>query len=121
MKTVTHASHRKKLPDERASKVHKFKVGGQEGYLTVGFYADESPGEIFLRVSKMGSTVQGFCNSFAIMVSIALQYGVPPAVIASRLRNENFPPHDNMRAMPDGAPSIVAFVARQLEKDAKNA
>ena len=113
---VPHAEHRKELPIERRSIVRKFRVGDAEGYLTIGFFPDNTPGEVFLRVNKLGSTVQGFCNAFAIMISLALQYGVLSAVIASRLRDENFPPQDNVKAMPGGAPSIVAFVARELEK-----
>ena len=68
---------RRRLPDERASITHKFNVGGHEGYLTIGLYEDGTPGEIFLRMAKEGSTISGLMDSFATAVSLALQYGVP--------------------------------------------
>ena len=68
---------RRRLPDERASITHKFNVGGHEGYLTIGLYEDGTPGEIFLRMAKEGSTISGLMDSFATAISLALQYGVP--------------------------------------------
>ena len=68
---------RRHLPDERCGITHKFSVGGQEGYVTVGLFEDGLPGEIFIRISKEGSTVSGLMDSFATAVSLALQYGVP--------------------------------------------
>ena len=61
-----------RLPDERLSVTHKFKVGGHEGYLTVGLYKDGTPGELFITMAKEGSTVSGLMDSFACAVSIAL-------------------------------------------------
>jgi ribonucleoside-diphosphate reductase alpha chain len=68
---------RRRLPDERHSLTHHFSVGGQEGYVTIGLYEDGLPGEMFIRMSKEGSTVSGLMDSFATAVSLALQYGVP--------------------------------------------
>lgn len=68
---------RRRLPDERQSLTHRFSVGGHKGYLTVGLYPDGTPGEVFVLMAKEGSTVSGFVNSFAQVVSIALQYDVP--------------------------------------------
>jgi hypothetical protein len=68
---------RRRLPDERRAITHHFSIGGQEGYLTVGVYADGSPGEIFVRMAKEGSTVSGLMDGFATVVSLALQHGVP--------------------------------------------
>src|SRR5690606_34222415 len=59
---------RRRLPDERASITHKFNVGGHEGYLTIGLYEDGTPGEIFLRMAKEGSTISGLMDSFATAV-----------------------------------------------------
>ena len=56
---------RRRLPDERRAITHHFSVGGQEGYLTVGVYDDGLPGEIFLTMSKQGSTISGLMDSFA--------------------------------------------------------
>ncbi|HUJ94705.1 MAG TPA: vitamin B12-dependent ribonucleotide reductase, partial [Terriglobales bacterium] len=68
---------RHRLPEERASITHKFKVGDHEGYITVGLYPDGSPGELFIKMAKEGSTVSGLMDSFALAVSIAIQHGVP--------------------------------------------
>src|SRR4029077_17460981 len=68
---------REKMPVERASVTHKFSVGGHEGYITVGMYEDGRPGEIFIKMSKEGSTLSGVMDGLALTVSLGLQYGVP--------------------------------------------
>ena len=68
---------RRKLPDERASLTHKFSIAGHDGYITVGMYEDGTPGEIFVRMAKEGSTISGLMDSFATAISLALQHGVP--------------------------------------------
>jgi ribonucleoside-diphosphate reductase alpha chain len=64
---------RRRLPDERQALTHQFSIAGQEGYLTVGVYEDGLPGEIFITISKQGSTISGLMDSFATAVSLALQ------------------------------------------------
>ena len=83
---------RRKLPAERKSITHKFRVGNQEGYIHVGLFEDDSPGEIFIDIAKQGSTLAGLMDSFAIVISIALQYGVPLKVLASKFINTRFEP-----------------------------
>jgi ribonucleoside-diphosphate reductase alpha chain len=83
---------RRKLPDERRAITHKFSVGGHEGYLTVGLYADGLPGEIFITMAKEGSTVSGLMDSFATAVSLALQYGVPLKVLCDKFSHTRFEP-----------------------------
>jgi ribonucleoside-diphosphate reductase alpha chain len=69
---------RRKMPRERESITHKFRIGMQEGYITAGKYDDGSVGEIFLTdIGKEGSTIKGLMNAFATAISIGLQYGVP--------------------------------------------
>ena len=69
---------RRKMPRERESITHKFRIGMQEGYITAGKYPDGSVGEIFLTdIGKEGSTIKGLMNAFATAISIGLQYGVP--------------------------------------------
>ena len=68
---------RHRLPDERRSITHKFDIAGHEGYIIAGMYEDGQPGEIFITMSKEGSTISGLMDSFATAISIALQYGVP--------------------------------------------
>ena len=83
---------RRRLPDERQALTHLFSVGGQEGYLTVGLYADGVPGEIFITMSKEGSTVSGLMDCFATAVSLALQYGVPLKVLCQKFSHTRFEP-----------------------------
>src|SRR6201981_3826669 len=68
-------TQREKLPVERNSVTHKFSVGGHEGYITVGMYPDGRPGEIFIKMSKEGSTLSGVMDGLALTLSIGLQYG----------------------------------------------
>ncbi|HEX9146257.1 MAG TPA: vitamin B12-dependent ribonucleotide reductase, partial [Candidatus Binatia bacterium] len=75
---------RRKLPDERRSITHKFDIAGHEGYITAGMYEDGQPGEIFITMSKEGSTISGLMDSFATAVSMALQYGVPLRVLVDK-------------------------------------
>ncbi|MGI8847279.1 MAG: vitamin B12-dependent ribonucleotide reductase [Candidatus Dormibacteria bacterium] len=83
---------RRRLPEERQALTHRFEVGGHEGYITVGLYEDGSPGEIFLKMAKEGSTVSGLMDAFATAVSLALQYGVPLDALASKFAHMRFEP-----------------------------
>ena len=83
---------RRRLPDERRSLTHHFSVGGQEGYVTIGLYEDGTPGEMFIRMAKEGSTVSGLMDSFATAVSLALQYGVPLQVLCDKFSHTRFEP-----------------------------
>ncbi|MDE2126811.1 MAG: vitamin B12-dependent ribonucleotide reductase [Armatimonadetes bacterium] len=106
---------RHKLPDERASITHKFSVGGHEGYLTVGMYDDGTPGEIFLRMSKEGSTISGLMDSFATAISLALQYGVPLETLVNKFAYSRFEP-SGITSNPDVrfARSIMDYIFRWL-------
>ena len=84
--------YRRRLPDERQAITHKFSVGGHEGYITVGLFEDGTPGEIFITMSKEGSTLSGLMDCFATMVSLALQYGVPIKVLVNKFGHVRFEP-----------------------------
>src|SRR5438046_8955466 len=83
---------RRKLPDERRAITHKFDIAGHEGYITVGLYEDAQPGEIFITMSKEGSTISGLMDSFATAISMALQYGVPLRVLVDKFSHMRFEP-----------------------------
>ena len=83
---------RRKLPDERRAITHKFDIQGHEGYITVGIYEDGTPGEIFLVMSKEGSTISGLMDAFATSISLALQYGVPLEVLVKKFAHTRFEP-----------------------------
>jgi ribonucleoside-diphosphate reductase alpha chain len=106
---------RRKLPDERQSLTHKFSVGGHEGYLTVGVYPDQTPGEIFITMSKEGSVVSGLMDSFATSISLALQYGVPLKTLVDKFMHTRFEP-SGFTGNPDipMAKSIMDYLFRYL-------
>ena len=108
-------ARRRKLPSERTSITHKFSVGGHEGYLTVGKYEDGSPGEIFIKMAKEGSTLSGIMDAFALSVSIALQYGVPLHALIDKFCNSRFEP-SGYTGNPQirYAKSIVDYIGRWL-------
>jgi ribonucleoside-diphosphate reductase alpha chain len=109
---------RRRLPSERDSVTHKFKIGGTyKGYLTVGFFPDSKPGELFIESSKAGSTMNGLLNCFAQAVSIALQYGVPLEKFISQFAYVSFEPSGFSSNTDIGyVRSIVDYVFRYMEK-----
>jgi ribonucleoside-diphosphate reductase alpha chain len=106
---------RRKLPAERQALTHRFEVSGHEGYITVGLYEDGTPGEIFVKMAKEGSTVSGLTDSFAIAVSFALQYGVPLDFLVNKFAHMRFEPQGFTRnpEIPI-AKSIVDYIFRWL-------
>ena len=106
---------RRKLPAERQALTHRFEIGGHEGYITVGLYEDGTPGEIFVKMAKEGSTVSGLTDSFAIAVSFALQYGVPLDFLVNKFAHMRFEPQGFTRnpEIPI-AKSIVDYIFRWL-------
>jgi ribonucleoside-diphosphate reductase alpha chain len=106
---------RRKLPSERNSITHKFSVGGHEGYITVGMYADGRPGEIFIKMAKEGSTLSGIMDAFALSVSISLQYGVPLRALVDKFVNSRFEP-SGYTGNPKirYAKSVVDYIGRWL-------
>jgi len=109
---------REKLPRNRTSKTFEFRVADCKGFVTVGEYADGRPGEIFLKVSKQGSTLAGIMDAFAISVSHGLQYGVPLRSFVEAFTNTRFEPM-GMTDDPDLriASSILDYIFRRLAVD----
>src|SRR5271170_954088 len=107
---------RHKLQEERASITHKFNIGGHEGYITVGLYADGEPGELFITMAKEGSTVSGLMDSFALATSIALQHGVPLKLLCEKFAHTRFEP-SGWTSNPDigFAKSIMDYIFRWLQ------
>ncbi len=83
---------RRKLPAERMAIAHKFSIAGHEGYVHVGMYEDGAPGEIFIKMSKEGSTLSGVMDTLALSLSMNLQYGVPLDVLCEKLVHTRFEP-----------------------------
>jgi ribonucleoside-diphosphate reductase alpha chain len=106
---------RRRLPQNRPARTISFAVGDAEGYITAGEYPGDGIGEIFLKVSKQGSTLSGVMDAFAIAVSLGLQYGVPLEAFAGKFVNMRFEP-SGITNDPDirFASSIVDYVFRRL-------
>jgi ribonucleoside-diphosphate reductase alpha chain len=114
-KKKVRAVSRRRLPDERESITHKFSIAGHEGYITVGMYEDGSPGEIFITMSKEGSTISGLMDSYATAISLALQYGVPLKVLVDKFSHARYEPSGftTNKAVPI-AKSITDYIFRWL-------
>ncbi len=108
-------ARRRRLPDTRRSITHRFNVAGHEGYLTVGLFEDGKPGELFITMSKEGSTIGGLMDSLGTAISVALQYGVPIESLVTKFSHQRFEPAgmtDN-RDIPF-AKSLVDYIFRWL-------
>src|SRR5690606_38588802 len=112
---IVHEPVRKKLPRTRRSRTFEFRVADCKGFLTVGEYEDGRPGEIFVRVSKQGSTLAGIMNAFAIAISHGLQYGVPLWTFVETFTNMRFEPA-GMTDDPDirFASSLMDYLFRRM-------
>jgi len=106
---------REKLPRSRSSRTFEFRVADCKGFVNVGEYADGRPGEMFLRISKQGSTLAGIMDAFAISISYGLQYGVPLRAFVETLINTRFEPA-GMTDDPDIriAQSLIDYIFRRL-------
>lgn len=107
---------RRRMPDERKAIIHKFRVGDQEGYISVGLFEDGTPGEVFINASRMGSTVMALLDTIAILTSYSLQHGVSIDALAGKMKGSRFEPNG-----PTGNPdipiatSVVDYIFRWLE------
>jgi ribonucleoside-diphosphate reductase alpha chain len=112
---ITKRALRHKLNAERQSITHKFAIAGHEGYFTVGLYDDGSPGEIFIKMNKEGSTLSGIMDALALSISLNLQYGVPLEVLISKFTHTRFEPSGmtSNREIPM-VKSIMDYLGRWL-------
>jgi ribonucleoside-diphosphate reductase alpha chain len=109
---------RERLPRKRNSKTFSFRVADCEGYVTVGEYEDGRPGEVFIKVSKQGSTLAGIMDAFSISLSLGLQHGVPLATFVRKFANMKFEPagitdDPELRI----ATSLIDYISRRLALD----
>ncbi|WP_433653476.1 vitamin B12-dependent ribonucleotide reductase [Micromonospora zamorensis] len=117
-KVIEYRPVRKRLPKKRPSETVSFSVGGAEGYLTASSYPDDGLGEVFLKMSKQGSTLAGVMDAFSVAISIGLQYGVPLETFVSKFTNMRFEPA-GMTDDPDVrmAASVMDYIFRRLALD----
>jgi ribonucleoside-diphosphate reductase alpha chain len=110
------AANRHRLQHERSAITHHFAFGGHEGYLSVGFYPNGQPGEIFIRMAKAGSTIAGLMECFGTVVSVSLQHGVPLKVLCDKLSHTRFEPSGwTGNAQIGYAKSVMDYIFRWLE------
>jgi ribonucleoside-diphosphate reductase alpha chain len=110
------AANRHRLQNERSAITHHFAFGGHEGYLTLGFYPNGQPGEIFIRMAKAGSTIAGLMECFGTVVSVSLQHGVPLKVLCDKLSHTRFEPSGWTGNAEIGyAKSIMDYLFRWME------
>jgi ribonucleoside-diphosphate reductase alpha chain len=114
---VPRGAVRRELPKIRNSKTFKFTVGGSRCYMTVGEYEDGTPGELFVSTAKMGSTLRGVMDSFAVAVSYGLQFGVPLKQYVRNFTNTSFAPN-GVTDDPEirTASSIIDYIFKRLGK-----
>jgi ribonucleoside-diphosphate reductase alpha chain len=106
---------RRRLPQDCRSLRHKFDIAGHEGYIHVGQYDDGTPGEIFIKIAKEGSTIAGLMDTIGILTSMALQYGVPLEVLVNKFSHVRFEP-SGFTKNPDIpiAKSLIDYIFRFL-------
>ncbi|WP_344969624.1 vitamin B12-dependent ribonucleotide reductase [Streptosporangium fragile] len=109
---------RRRLPNQRPSTTTRFTVGGAKGYMTASSYPDDGLGEVFLKMSKQGSTLAGVMDAFSVAISIGLQYGVPLETYVGKFVNMRFDPA-GMTDDPDirMAASVMDYIFRRLALD----
>ena len=116
--TVVRRPQRERLPRRRGSSTFQFRVADCEGYVTVGEYDDGRPGELFVLVSKQGSTLAGIMDAFSVSISLGLQHGVPLATYVRKYSNTRFEPA-GITNDPDLriATSLIDYIFRRLALD----
>ena len=112
---VVRGAVRRELPRKRSAQLFAFKVADVKGFFTVGEFEDGTPGELFINVSKQGSTLGGVMDALAISVSHGLQYGVPLKTYVRAMAHMNFAP-SGMTDDPEisNASSIVDYIFRKM-------
>jgi ribonucleoside-diphosphate reductase alpha chain len=112
------SARREVLPQTRRSLTHKFAINGHEGYLTIGLFDDGRPGEIFIKMSKEGSTLSGLIQGFCRAFSLCLQHGLTHTEACERFRGMRFEPMGGTSnpEIPECS-SILDYVARYLQHE----
>jgi len=111
---MSHTPIRHRLPTNRPGVTRKMEACGFDMYVTVSFFDDGRPGEVFTKIAKAGSTVSGFMAALATTISIALQYGVPWGVLHKKYSAHEFEPHDDKNV------SLVGALASAVDEAIRN-
>lgn len=113
-----HTAKRRKVPNPRYGLTRKDIRCGFEYFVTVNFFPDKEPIEVFVRIAKEGSVIAGFIEALCITISIAMQYGVPWGVLYTKYLGQIFEPRDDKNSsLIDGIGKTINFVIEQWQKD----
>ncbi len=117
-KIIVKGAVRRTLPKVRSAKTYSFTVAGLHGYFTVGEFEDGTPGELFVSIAKIGSTLAGLMDSFGRSISYGLQYGVPLKTYVKGMAHMSFAPagitdDKDIRT----ASSLIDYIFRRLAID----
>ena len=117
-KILVRGAVRRTMPRRRNAKTYKFRIADLKGFFTVGEYEDGTPGEVFVSVSKQGSTLRGLMDAFSISISHGLQYGVPLKSFVKAMMSTSYAP-SGITDDPEirTASSITDYIARRLALD----
>lgn len=115
---MNHLADRERLPKRRHGITHAVEISGADVFMTTNQFPDGRPGEVFAKWGKDGSTAGGMMDAFSILLSLALQYGVPATVIVAKLKDMRFEPL-GMTDDPDipQVSSVMDWVARRIILD----
>ncbi len=109
---------RRRLPDERESVTHRITIDySTDLYIIVGLYPNGQPGELFLKVGKVGSTLRGLLDILGIWTSMLLQVGVPLDDLCDKMIGVSFEPKGRT-SNPDipECSSVADYVFRWLKR-----
>jgi len=109
-KVTNHSVTRNRLPEERFGLTQRVDACGFTFYMTINFFEDHQPGEVFIIIAKVGSTISGFIDTLALTISIALQYGTPWKVLVEKYQNQVFEPRDDVN------PSLVHAIGMSMQE-----
>jgi ribonucleoside-diphosphate reductase alpha chain len=115
---VVKGAIRRVLPRKRTAQTYKFRIADLKGFFTVGEFEDGTPGEVFVSVSKQGSTLRGLMDAFSISLSHGLQYGVPLKSFVKAMMSTSYAP-SGITDDPEirTASSITDYISRRLALD----
>lgn len=106
------------LPQNRNAITHKFTINKTRGYVIIGLYDNGKPGEVFLKLDKVGSLEHGMADVFSCLFSMALQYGIPLQVLVNKFKHSKFQPSGITSSLNKDlkfADSIIDYVVRWME------
>jgi hypothetical protein len=76
---------RLRLPDRRFAETVMLEHGGQRFTVTIGFYPDGRPGEVFTHGLRSGSGLDALLADACVVASCLIQHGAEPRDLAASM------------------------------------